>query len=61
MSRKWISDAVQRRSKTYAEKHAQLEREVRKPRRPSLAAKSPKQIRKFARSELYVLAGEVSP
>ena len=55
MTKPWISDAAQRRSKRYVELHAQLEREVR---RPSLSAKSPKQVRKFAKSELHRLYGD---
>jgi hypothetical protein len=61
MSKPWISDGKQRRSATYRRKHLQLETEVRAKHRPSLSAMSPKQIRKFARSELFALAGEASP
>lgn len=57
MSR-YTSDAAQRRSKKYIALHAQLAREVKQPRRSSLATKSPKQIRKFAKSELYYLYGD---
>lgn len=58
MTKPWIMDSRTRSSKNYRELHEQLAREVYGDHPPSLAAKSPKQIRKFAKSELYRLHGE---
>lgn len=59
MTKRWISDAKQRRSKRYVELHAQLRREVeQQPKRRALPAKSEKQSRHIARSEFYRNFGE---
>ena len=58
MTARHIMDARARASKKYRETHEKLRREVYGDQAPTLAAKSPKQIRKFAKSELFRLHSE---
>jgi len=58
MSR-WTSDAKQRRSRKYIELHAALAADVAADKRkPSISAKSPKQLRKWAQHEIHRMCGE---
>jgi hypothetical protein len=54
MTAKHISDGRQRRSAKYIALHAQLRKEAREGK----STKSPKQFRKFARSELFRACAE---
>ena len=58
MTKPWITTNRDRKSAKYVALHAQLAKEVGESPRPSLAGKSPKQVRKFAKSELHRMYGD---
>jgi hypothetical protein len=56
MTKRWESDAKQRASKKYRDKHAQLKAEVENIK--AERCREPRQIRHRAKDELYRLYGE---